>query len=368
MRDDHWFGDDLGPSKILLVQRPEIGLRGIVVVDNVAAGPAIGGVRFAADVTVEEVARLARAMTLKNAMAALPHGGAKSAIVADPNAPAQTRERLVRAFARAIEHLHEYIPGPDMGTSERDMAFIFDEIGRASGLPATLGGIPLDEIGATGFGLAIAAEAVEAGRGLAIRGARVAIQGFGSVGRHAARFLEQRGAVIVAVSDRRGGIVHPQGLSLPALEEIKRAGRSVTELAGGTVLGPAEIVAVDCDILIPAARPDVLTEHNAGAVRARLVLQGANIPATPQAEAILDARGIVDVPDFVANAGGVICAATEWARGSRAHAMAAIEDKIRTNVLQVLDRGQRTKVPLRQAAVEIARARVADATTYRRRF
>ena len=143
------YCDDLGPIKIVHLHEPSCGLRGIVVIDNVACGPSIGGVRMAPDVSTREVFRLARAMTLKNAAAGLPHGGGKAGIVADPRTP--DKARLIRAFARAIRDLVDYIPGPDMGTDETCMGWMHDEIKRALGLPRVLGGIPLDEIGATGL-------------------------------------------------------------------------------------------------------------------------------------------------------------------------------------------------------------------------
>ena len=161
MEDVFRFADQLGPEKIVHIHEPRVGLKAIVVVDNTAAGPAIGGTRMAPDVSAEECFRLARAMTFKNAAAGLAHGGAKSVIFGDPSMPQADRERLVRAFAAAIRNLKEYIPGPDMGTNETAMAWVKDEIGRAVGLPRELGGIPLDEIGATGFGLAVAAEAAQ---------------------------------------------------------------------------------------------------------------------------------------------------------------------------------------------------------------
>ncbi|RPI46623.1 MAG: Glu/Leu/Phe/Val dehydrogenase, partial [Hyphomicrobiaceae bacterium] len=161
MEDVFRFADKLGPEKIVHIHEPRVGLRAIVVVDNTATGPAIGGTRMAPDVSVEECFRLARAMTFKNAAAGLAHGGAKSVIFGNPSLPQAERERLVRAFAAGIRNLKEYIPGPDMGTNETAMAWVKDEIGRSVGLPRELGGIPLDEIGATGFGLAVAAEAAQ---------------------------------------------------------------------------------------------------------------------------------------------------------------------------------------------------------------
>ena len=196
------YCDDLGPIKIVHLHEPSCGLRGIVVIDNVACGSSIGGVRMAADVSTREVFRLARAMTLKNAAAGLPHGGGKAGILADPQT--SDKARLIRAFARAIRDLVEYIPGPDMGTDETCMGWIHDEIGRAGGLPRVLGGIPLDEIGATGFGVAECAEVAAPLCNLTINGAAVAIEGFGNVGKHAARFLEEKGARLVAASDSKG--------------------------------------------------------------------------------------------------------------------------------------------------------------------
>jgi glutamate dehydrogenase/leucine dehydrogenase len=361
------WADDLGPAKILCVRDPAAALEAVVVVDNTACGPAVGGVRMAPDVTVEEVARLARAMTFKNAAAGLAHGGGKAGIVADPRLPADRKARLVRAFGRAIRDLVEYIPGPDMGTDEACMGHLHDEIGRAVGLPRVLGGIPLDTIGATGFGLAIAAEVAQEFAGLTLRGTRIAIQGFGAVGRHAARFLAERGAVLVAAADSRGAIASPRGLDVARLIAFKAEGRQLHEFPGATPIEGKELVAVDCDIWIPAARPDVLDAENAGRLRAKLVLQGANIPATAEAERLLDARGILSVPDFVANAGGVICAAVEYQGGTQAQAFAAIEEKIRANTHAVLARARAGRLLPRAAAEELARARVREAAEYRRR-
>ncbi|HEX9856907.1 MAG TPA: Glu/Leu/Phe/Val dehydrogenase, partial [Paracoccaceae bacterium] len=299
------FADDLGPEKLLEITEHKTGLRAIVIVDNTAAGPAIGGCRMAPDVTAAECFRLARAMTLKNALAGIPHGGGKSVIVGDPKMPRAAKESLIRAFARAIAEIGCYIPGPDMGTDEVAMAWVHDEIGRAIGLPREIGGIPLDEIGATGRGVAAAARAAEQATGIAIKGARVSVQGYGAVGRWAARGLAGLGAVLVAASDSRGGVIDPAGLDLDRLDALKAAGQSVADYPGAKRTGPEQVITADCDILVPAARPDAIHDGNAGAIRARLILEGANIPATPAAEALLHARGVVVVPDIIANAGGV---------------------------------------------------------------
>lgn len=356
--------DDLGPARVALVRDPAVGLEAFVVVDNVALGPAVGGVRMAPDVTVAEVARLARAMTLKNAAAGLAHGGGKAGIVADPSRP--DKEQLIRAFARAIRDARDYIPGPDMGTDETSMAWVFDEIGRAVGLPEVLGGIPLDRIGATGYGLAIAAEAVADAGLVRLDGARVAVQGYGSVGRAAARFLAERGAAVVAVSDSSGGTADPDGLELEKLEAWKAEGNPVVSFPDATPMSHEQLIDVDCEIWVPAARPDVIDVTNAGRLRARVVLEGANIPVTPEAELLLHERGVTVVPDFIANAGGVICAVTELRGGTQTQAFAAIAEKVAANTRAVLERVAATGVPPRAAAEQLARERLAEAAAYRR--
>ncbi len=366
MGDMFRFADALGPAKIVHVQEPALGLQAVLVVDNVARGPSIGGLRMAPDVTTEECVRLARAMTMKNAAAGLAHGGGKSVLRGDPRMPPERKQALIRAFAHALRHELDYIFGPDMGTDEGCMAWVHDEIGRAVGLPAALGGIPLDELGATGWGLANAAEVAAARCGIALAGARVAVQGFGAVGRHAARFLAERGALLVAAADSRGTLVNPKGIDVDALTRVKAEGGSVRDLAGGEKLDRDAVIDADCDIWIPAARPDVLREDNATRLKAKLVLQGANIPFTAGAERMLAERGVLIVPDFIANAGGVICAAMEYAGATRSAAFAAIAERIRANTDAVLAAAERDRVPPRAAAQALACERVRAAMGYRR--
>ncbi len=366
MTDLFQFADELGPAKIIGIYEPRLNLRAMVVVDNVAAGPAIGGCRMAPDVTLEECFRLARAMTMKNAAAGLPHGGAKSVIAGDPAMPPERKELIIRAFAHAIGDLKDYIPGPDMGLNERAMGWIHDEIGRAAGLPRELGGIPLDEIGATGFGLAIAAEVAEDFCPVRIKGARVAVQGFGAVGKHAARFLAARGAIVVAACDSAGAVANPRGIDVPALAAFVEGGGKVSDFPGGERLDRDAIVGVDCDIWIPAARPDVITMANVDLLRARLVIQGANIPISVQAEERLHQRGVLSLPDFIVNAGGVICAAVEYHGGTQAIAFQTIEERIRRNTRAVLESMRSGNLTPRQAALELARRRVLNAMSMRR--
>jgi glutamate dehydrogenase/leucine dehydrogenase len=361
------FADELGPIKIVHIHDPASGLKSVVAIDNVACGPAIGGVRMAADVSAEEAFRLARAMTLKNAAAGLPHGGGKSVIYADPKMPPPEKERIMRAFARGIRDLAEYIPGPDMGTDERCMGWVKDEIGRAVGLPPEIGGIPLDEIGATGFGLSIAVEVAAREVGLALVGARIAVQGYGAVGRHAARFLAAKGAMLVAVADSTCTIHDPSGLDLGRLDAIKTAGKGLGHYPRGQKFDREAIVGLPCDIWIPAARPDVVRADNVDLVKARLIVQGANIPVTPEAERRLHERGILSIPDFIANAGGVICAATEFRGGTKAGAFAAIDEKIRANTEAVIGISRADGALPSTAAMRLAERRVRTAMELRRR-
>jgi glutamate dehydrogenase (NAD(P)+) len=279
---------------------------------------------------------------------------------------AERKERLIRTFAHALRHEQDYIFGPDMGTDESCMAWIKDEIGRSVGLPAVMGGIPLDEIGATGWGLSHAADVAARHCGLALEGARVVIQGFGAVGMHAARFLHQKGARLVAASDTRGAVHDPAGLDVAELIALKKAGRSVRDCPAGEKLDRDAVIDIACDVWIPAARPDVVREDNVGRLRTRLVLQGANIPFSPGAEQALHERNVIVVPDFIANAGGVICAAMEYRGATEAQAFQAIEDRIRANVEAVLSEAATTRVPPRQAAERLARARIEEAMSHRR--
>jgi glutamate dehydrogenase (NAD(P)+) len=253
-----------------------------------------------------------------------------------------------------------------MGTDESCMAWVKDEIGRAVGLPAAVGGIPLDEIGATGWGIRHAAEIAASYCKLDLAGARVVIQGFGAVGKHGARFLAEQGAVLVAASDSQGTIADPAGLRVPDLIALKAAGKRLHEYPGGRKLDREAVLDVECDIWIPAARPDVVREDNVQRLRTRLVLQGANIPFTPGAERMLHDKGVLVVPDFIANAGGVICAALEYHGATEAAALAAIAEKIRANTKLVLDAATAKGIPPRRAAVELATARVREAMSYRR--
>jgi glutamate dehydrogenase (NAD(P)+) len=366
MKDGFEFADELGPLKIIHVYEPSVGLRAILVVDNVAKGPSIGGVRMAPDVSREECFRLARAMTLKNAAAGLPHGGGKAVLYGDPRMPKSEKERLIRALANALRNTEDYIFAPDMGTDEECMAWIQDEIGRVVARPREIGGIPLDEIGATGWGLSHVTDVALEYCDFELNNARIVVQGFGAVGRHTARFLTDKGAVLVGAADSAGSIHNPHGLDVARLSEIKQSGGSLIDYADAERLDRDAVVDIECDIWIPAARPDVIHENNVHRLKTKLVIEGANIPVTQDAENILADRGIVCVPDFIANAGGVICAAMEYHGASEAAALQSIEEKLRRNTRLVLEDAAKRNILPRQAAVELALARVKKAMSFRR--
>ncbi len=355
--------DDLGPTKLLQLYDPDSGLRGIVVVDNIALGPAIGGVRISPTVSLQEVSRLARTMTLKSAIAGLDHGGGKAGIIADPKQ--ENIEQLVRAFARMMRGVEEYVPAPDMGSNETMMVWVKEEIGRVLGLPEELGGLPLDKLGATGYGVAECAEIACKHFDLPLKGARVAIQGFGNVGRAAARFLDQKGAVIVAVSDSSGTLLHAEGLNIDKLTTTKLTKGAVRESTQGTALPDDAIFGTDCDILIPAATPDVIHCGNLEQIQAKLILQGANIPVTLEAEEVLARKGVLVVPDFIANAGGLIMAAMEYRQKSADEAFVAIKRKIQKNTDKILHKATKESLLPRIAAEKLAIERVKTAMAIR---
>lgn len=360
------FADELGPAKIIHVTEPSIGLKGVLVVDNVATGPSIGGLRMARDVSTEECFRLARAMTLKNAAAGLAHGGGKSVLFGDPGMDRKKKERLIRCFACALGDIKEYIFGPDMGTNEECMAWVKDEIGRSVGLPAEIGGIPLDRIGATGWGLFHAILEALPYCDFELAGAGMVIQGFGSVGKHAARFLAAKGAVLVGVADSKGSLSSPDGLDIEELIRLKDEGKSVIDSSAGKKGGREDVIDIECDIWIPAARPDVVHEDNVSRLQTKLVAQGANIPFTAGAEKYLHERGVLCLPDFIANAGGVICAAMEYQGATEASAFQAIEEKIRANTISVLSEAASKKMMPREAALQFATRRVKHAMAQKR--
>lgn len=364
--------DDWGPEKIVVVSHRRTGMKGVLVIDNTARGMGKGGTRMAPTVSVTEVARLARNMTWKWAGVDLFYGGAKAGIVADPAAP--DKEAILRAFARALsnEVPREYVLGLDMGLTEDDAAIVQDELGdrgAAVGTPAHLGGVAYDQLGVTGYGVAEAADAAAQCQQLPLAGARVAIQGFGAVGSAAATRLTELGATIVAVSTAHGALHNPAGLDIGVLAQARaeHGDHFVTSIGSATRLPAGAELTVDCDVLVPAALQDVIDEATAHQIKARLVVEGANLPTSPAAQAILAQRGVTVVPDFVANAGGVIAAAFAMDarysgfRPDPSDVFTSISTRLRANAHTVLEHAERDSLTPHQAGRRLAEDRVRDA-------
>ncbi|MGW9076369.1 Glu/Leu/Phe/Val family dehydrogenase [Streptomyces kronopolitis] len=361
--------DEWGPEKIVVVSHRRTGMKGVLVIDNTARGIGKGGTRMSPGVTVDEVSRLARVMTWKWAAADLFYGGAKAGIVADP--ASRDKEAVLRAFARALsnEVPRAYVMGLDMGLTEDDAAIIQDELGdrgAAVGTPEHLGGVAYDRLGVTGYGVAEAADAAARHQGLPLAGARVALQGFGAVGSAAARRFAELGATVVAVSTAHGALHDPSGLDLDALlaARAEHGDRFVTHRPSGSALAAGDELTVDCDIVVPAALQDVITHRTAHEIKAELVVEGANLPTSAQARTVLAERGITVVPDFVANAGGVVAAAFAMDarysgfRPETAGIFETVSAKLRANTVTVLDEARQQQVTPHTAGRRLAEARV----------
>ncbi|MEV6841591.1 Glu/Leu/Phe/Val dehydrogenase dimerization domain-containing protein [Streptomyces sp. NPDC051133] len=361
--------DDWGPEKIVVVSHRRTGMKGVLVIDNTARGIGKGGTRVSPTLTVTEVARLARVMTWKWASVDLFYGGAKAGIVADPTSP--DKEAILRAFARALsnEVPSEYVMGLDMGLTENDAAIIQDELGdrgAAVGTPDHLGGVAYDQLGVTGYGVAEATDAAARHLQLPLGGYRVAIQGFGAVGHAAAARFAELGFTIVAVSTAKGALHDPTGLDVPALLAARdeHGDDFVTRHRQGTPLSAGQELTVGCDILVPAALQDVIDDATARQIQAKLVVEGANLPTSPQAQAVLAARGIFVLPDFIANAGGVVAAAFAMDarysgfRPETPTIFETISQRLRANAVTVLEEAQRRGTTPHSAGRSLAEERV----------
>lgn len=365
--------DEWGPEKVVCVSDQKTGMKGVLVIDNTARGMGKGGTRMSPSVTVEEIARLARVMTWKWAMVDVFFGGAKAGIVADPTAP--NKEEILRAWAWALrKHIpSDYVVGLDMGLEERDAAVVQDILGdrgAAVGSPRELGGVPYDELGLTGFGVVEAAEAAYEQVGRELKGARVAIQGFGAVGHAAAKRFVELGAEVVAVSSLGGARYNPDGLNVEELLKLRSAGgdgAAVKEYSEGKLLPVGEEVGLDVDILVPAAKQDVIDEDNVKDIKASLVVEGANLPMNAAAQEYLKEKGVTVVPDFIANAGAVVGAGV--AMDTRYSSMAPdpqdifklISDKLRANTALVINEAQAAGEKTHDTALRLAQERVGAA-------
>jgi glutamate dehydrogenase (NAD(P)+) len=349
--------------------------------DN-ARGPMKGGLRFHPDVNDDEVLGLASLMTWKTAVVNLPYGGAKGGIQCNPaELSVKELERLTRKF---VDQIHDVIgptrdiPGPDMNTNPQVMAWIMDQYSRYHGhSPAVVTGKPIDLYGsrgreaATARGLLYVAREILRDVGQQVTGTRFAIQGFGNVGSHAARLFHEDGGKIVAVSDVHGGVMNPKGLDVPALFDHVKKNGTVRGFSGGAPCRNEDVLVADCDVLVPAAIGGVITKQVAAEVRARIVLEGANAPSTPEADEVFEQRGVLVVPDILANAGGVTVSYFEWVQNMQ-H-VTWDEERVNGELQRVMKEayekvGQisRTrKLPLRTSAYVLAIGRVGKATVLR---
>ncbi|MDF3304499.1 Glu/Leu/Phe/Val family dehydrogenase [Rhodococcus sp. T2V] len=370
--------DEWGPEKVVCVSDARTGMRGVLVIDNTARGMGKGGTRMSTTVSVGEVARLARNMTWKWAGVDTFYGGAKAGIWADPHA--ESKEEVLRAFVRALrnEVPEEYVFGLDIGLTEKDAAIMLDEVGGrggAVGTPHALGGLPYDQLGVTGHGVAESADAAAQAIGLSTGSLSVSIQGFGAVGAASAKRLAELGATVVAVSTSRGGIHNPDGLDVATLLDLReRYGDGlVDEYSGAKPLAAGEELSVTADVLIPAALQDVVDADLARTLPARIVVEGANLPSSPEAQSVLHGRGVTVVPDFIANAGGVVAAAVAMdarysgIRPEPAAVFANISNKLRASTIDTLDASKVQGRTTHEVARSTAQDRVREAMVLRGR-
>lgn len=354
--------DEWGPEKVIMVYDPKTKMRGVLVIDNTARGPGKGGIRLEPDVSVEEVARLARAMTWKTALADLPFGGAKGGIIADPKAP--NKIELIKAYARFIKPyvVSQYVSAPDMNTAEAEMAAFANEIGdmkACTGKPLSMGGIP-HELGSTGIGVAHSIQVAVKFANFDLSNATIAMEGFGNVGIWTAKILQQMGAKIVAVSDSKGAIYVEEGIDIEKMIKIKGETGAVKNY-GGKLFENEKLFELEVDVLVPGARPDIITAKNVKKIKAKLVAEAANIPMTFEMEKLLHENKILVIPDFVANAGGVISSYVEYINGTVDQMYKMVESKIRNNTSLVMKKAESEKITPREAALKIAQERVREA-------
>jgi glutamate dehydrogenase/leucine dehydrogenase len=361
-------------------------LTGYRVQHNVARGPGKGGVRFHPNVTLDEVKALATWMTWKTAVVNVPFGGANGGVICDPKRMSKSElERMTRRYASEILPLigpDQDIPAPDVYTDAQTMAWIMDTyamtVGRAShgavtGKPLSVGGSAgRDE--ATARGLVYVVEEACKVKKISLRGATVAIQGFGNSGSTAARLFAEKKAKIIALSDTRGGVTNSRGIDpIKAIRYKERSG-TVVGMPGASRISHDELLTMKCDILVPAALENVITLHNAETIKARIIAEAANGPTTPHADEILARRGITVLPDILANAGGVTVSYFEWVQNQQGLVWELDEVNTRLQKTmarafqEMLDTMRKHHVPPRAGAMILAVNRVAEATLVRGLF
>jgi len=357
--------------------------QGYRVVHNMTRGPAKGGIRYHPAVTQDEVKALAMWMTWKCALMGLPFGGAKGGVICDPKLLSMgEKERLTRRYTSEIINEigpEKDIPAPDVGTDAQVMAWIFDTysmnvghsvLGVVTGKPLAVGG-SVGRDGATARGSLYCIRTALQKQGSRLHDTRIAIQGFGNVGSNLASLLSDEGVRVIAVSDSGGGIHNPYGLDVPAAIAYKAEHGVLEGFPGADAITNEELIEIDCDVLTPCALEQVITAENAPRIRARMVCEGANGPTTPDADEILEDRGILVLPDVLANAGGVVVSYFEWVQGLQEYFWKEYEVHAKLNDIVVRafeetwSTRERHATSMRMAAYGIAVQRVAEATTIR---
>lgn len=355
--------DSYGPEKFLEVYHPKSGMRGFVVIDNTALGPAKGGVRMTPTVTPHEVSRLARAMTWKNALADLPFGGGKGGIIGnDKDMGAEEKAEFVRAFAEGLKVVcpDHYVSAPDMNMAENEMRIMAETIGdmkACTGKPVDMGGLP-HELGSTGFGVFHATKVAVEHLGMDLKDVSFAVEGFGNVGWFVSKFMTEAGAKLVAASDSRGVIYNKDGLDFEGLVKAKKEERTVTKYTKGEVLPSHDIKTVEADILITAAVPDLINAGDVDEMKFKIIVEGSNIPMVHEVEELFHKKGVLVVPDFVANAGGVISSYVEYKGGTEEEMWKLVEEKLTKNTKMVLDKSKEKDCSPREVGMAIAEERV----------
>jgi len=377
MKSEVYINDEFGPRYVVHVRDPKLGMEGVLVIDNTNLGPGKGGIRMTPNVTEEEVRRLARGMTLKNALAGIPFGGAKAGIVmpVEVSRDKAMKKKFVQSFARLLKPLliNGYIAGPDVNSGETEMRWFADAAGdwrSATGKPsgytkkgAKKGkwrGLP-HELGSTGFGVAHATAIAAELKGIPIKGAVVAIEGFGNVGTFAMKFLIEMGAKVVAIADSRMTAYLPSGLDHKKMMAVKKKTSSVANYPGAKALPHDDVFGLPVDILIPAAVTDVIHEGNKDSIQAKIIVEAANIPMRESVEKYLHNKGILIVPDFVANAGGVISSYAEYIGASPEYMFKIVKKKVSDATRAVISAALKGRRNPREVAVEIAKKKVAAA-------
>ncbi len=358
--------DSLGPEKLIEVYDQKTKMKGFLVIDNTWLGVAKGGIRMTPMVTQEEVFHLARRMTYKNALSDLPFGGGKSGIlISAKNISVEKKGELIRAFSKAVKELCPsiYIAGPDVNTGEKEMAEFVKangDLSSATGKPEEMKGLP-HELGSTGFGVVQAILEAVSFMNRDIKSMSAAVAGFGNVGSSVAGLLEKEGAKIVAISDSGGTIYNPSGLVVQEVVNAKKENGSVVKSKNGQQLKNEEIFTLPVDILVPAALGGVITDKNANDVKAKIIAEGANLPVRPDAELVLNRKGVLIIPDIIANAGGVISSYAEHKGFDEDHMFKLVESKIKTNVKKILEKSKEEDITTREAAIKIAHQRLESA-------